>query len=286
MFKNPITIGRRFIFKQSSAIHNIPNHSQLPVQTHHTYYYSKSIHQSSDIIMRSIERDSALPVTQLTFREMFNHTKFVCDSNKSTKKQREQLLMHSAEFVRLQTIPRIARLVSSLKNMPYGVCDTPTIQTVLQAYIDSYKVMSELQPISTMAQEEEFSFLCRHGLLKHAMSMPCIAFGILEKAHEFSDERDGNGAENENVNSFIVQCPYLNDFVDRFASLRLASRVLLGHHITMHDQIFAEDAKITGILHFFCIINIVLFRYFFSNNIRKCFRIFVAYFICAFIFIA
>ena len=205
-------------------------------------------HESTQILMRSVAEDSKKSATHLTFGEMFEHTKFAHhDPNFSlTTLNHHQFLIQSGEFARIEKPSRIAKLIMNLKNLPYGVSETESIEYVINDYLTTYQELKNTKKITTIEDVHKYAELCKYLLLKHLLVIPKISYGLLQKATQ------------PNTTFSVETCPYLNDFIDEFAEQRIALRVLAGHFIAMYEQIVSnenkekKDFKVTGLFEENC----------------------------------
>ena len=181
--------------------------------------------------MRSVSEDSKKNVNNLTFGEMFEHTKFAHhDKNFSlTTLNPHQFLVQSGEFARTETPPRIAKLIMCLKNLPYGVSETESIQSIVSDYLVTYQEIKETTKIKTIEDVHKYAEFLKYILLKHLLAIPKISYGLVQKATQ------------PNTTFSIDTCPYLNDFIDEFAEQRIALRVLAGHLISMYEQVMSHE---------------------------------------------
>eukprot|EP01083_Nonionella_stella_P022922 63358_1 len=184
-------------------------------------------HMSNEVLMRSISQDSKKPVTHLTFKTLFEHTKFAHNDKNiaSTTLNPQHFLIQSAEFARTEKPSRIAKLIMCLKDLPYGVAETESIDGVINDYITTYQEMKATSPIKNIEEVAKYADLCKYFLLKHLLVIPKISYGLLQKSTQ------------PNTTFSVETCPYLNDFIDEFAEQRIGLRVLAGHMIALYDQI-------------------------------------------------
>eukprot|EP01084_Bolivina_argentea_P221408 375021_1 len=199
----------------------------LRIHNVNKYYMSNINNQTA---MRSISEDSKKQVTHLTFGEMVDHAKFVHhDPNVSlTTMAGDQFLIQSAEFARSESPYRVAKLIMCLKNLPYGVSETESMEGVINDYIITYQQLKEMSTVKNIEDVHKFSEFCKYLLLKHLLSIPKISYGLLQKA-------------TPNATFTVEQCPYLNDFIDEFAEQRISLRVLTGHMIALYGQLLEKE---------------------------------------------
>ena len=57
------------------------------------------------------------------------------------------VLIDSAEFLRKQLAPRLATIIKTIQNLPYGVLDTPSFTNVFNAYLNTYRIVKTMPQI-------------------------------------------------------------------------------------------------------------------------------------------
>ena len=178
---------------------------------------TRSAFASSEILMRSVQEDCRKTLTAVSFKQMYQHTQFTERNVNSNLSDSQQIMMQSAEFTRKEERLRMAQLIVSLTNLPYGVADTDSLRGVLCDYLSSYEELQSLAPIRSMSEVHAYCALGKRLLLKHLLVIAKMSYVLLQKE--------------------VGACPHLNDFIDAFAAQRMQSRVLIGHFLAMHEQL-------------------------------------------------
>jgi len=228
----------RFRRQSSPRLHSSPHHTRRRTPSTFTHITTticlRRHYRSNEILLRSAAEDSNRTDTHLTFGEMLSFTQFMHYDKMSgpTALNPEQLLIQSGEFTRSEARHRVAKLIMCLRNLPYGVADTESVQSVIADYLSTYQEIKSVSRVTNLDDVHKYVELTKYWLLKHLLVIPKISYGLLQKATQ------------PNTTFSVETCPYLNDFIDEFASQRLALRVLSGHLVTMYEQ--AMFGKITS----------------------------------------
>ncbi|KMS93405.1 hypothetical protein BVRB_031810, partial [Beta vulgaris subsp. vulgaris] len=149
--------------------------------------------------------------TDVTLRTMFDIGRV---------KSSSAALIQSALFLREELPIRLAKRVLELENLPYGLSAMPSVKKVHNLYVDSFKLLNNSPKPNTAQGELEFKEVIHGMLQRHRDVVPLMAMGIKElKALSFNQ---ASGY------TFIDECPFLQDFLDRFYFSRIGIRILIG----------------------------------------------------------
>jgi len=130
---------------------------------------------------------------------------------------------------------RLARRSRELDNLPYGLGRTEHVMKVKGWYAKSFQQLVSSKRPATMEDLQAFTQMLMEILQRHANVVPTMAQGVLQIKNQVAG---------------IEDCPYLQDFLDRFFLSRIGIRVMISHQIAMMDKLqnkSIEDRE--GILH-------------------------------------
>jgi pyruvate dehydrogenase kinase 2/3/4 len=121
----------------------------------------------------------------------------------------------------------LAKRVRELESLPYGLSQLPPVVKVRGWYETSFRdILSHPEPTNE-AEEESFTRLLQVIYDRHADVVPTLAQGVLQM-------KKALGASGTDV---VNQCPFLQDFLNRFHSSRVGIRLLISQHIALHQPV-------------------------------------------------
>lgn len=157
----------------------------------------------SSFAMKEIRAFAQKPQTDVTLRAMFDIGRGVPSSSAT--------LVQSAAFLYEELPIRLAKRAVELTNLPYGLSNTPSVKKVQALYVDSFiKITSSPKPTNTNS-EHAFMKIIQGMLQRHRDVVQLMAVGIKELKATLGNNND----------QFIDECPYLQDFLDRFYFSRI-----------------------------------------------------------------
>eukprot|EP01006_Ploeotia_vitrea_P038169 TRINITY_DN66218_c12_g2_i1.p2 TRINITY_DN66218_c12_g2~~TRINITY_DN66218_c12_g2_i1.p2 ORF type:complete len:412 (+),score=155.58 TRINITY_DN66218_c12_g2_i1:43-1278(+) len=161
-----------------------------------------------------IEKFSRKQDTPVSLKEMFEHG----------KDQSPQALVQSAHFLWQELPIRLAKRVRELERLPYGLSDTAAVKKVRSWYVATFLDVITFPEPKSVDDDAVFTEMLEQILMRHANVVPTIARGIyqMKSAGGFTDD--------------IRDCPYLNEFLDRFYMARIGIRFIMSQHIARHRQ--------------------------------------------------
>ena len=122
-------------------------------------------------------------------------------------------LLSSAQFMHRELPIRLAKRVRELESLPYGLSSEQPIQTVRGWYVQSFReILSRPAPV-TLDDEKVLTSILENIYDRHANVVPLIAAGVLMM-------RSRMGSSD---NDFVSQCPFLQDFLNRFYTSRIGT---------------------------------------------------------------
>ena len=186
-------------------------------------WYDSSAPISNKILWRSIIRDSAIKMPPVSFSDVFERTKSLKNMHEN---EYEQTLVYLANAQRKNAPNRIARLLTHLSNLPYGLAATQSITSLINIYTECYETVVDIQPIQSISDCDSFYKIYRHFLTRQLVAIPKLCHGLLEKS-----------TDPNNLFSVNDASEHLTAFIDKFASQRLGTRVASAHNMTLYDQL-------------------------------------------------
>ncbi len=164
-------------------------------------------------LLEKIEEYAAHPTTQVTLRQLYE---FARSAN-------ERTYIRSAQFLHREMPIRLAGKVKELENIPGGLFEVPSVQTVRDWYIESFREITAFPFPRTVEDDRKFSELLAQIKYRHRNQVQVMARGIQEFLR-----RNPSSALDEEA---------LRHFLDGFYMSRIGIRVLLGHHTALHEKL-------------------------------------------------
>ena len=198
---------------------------------HHKSLYHKSRRSFSsspitnEILWRSIVSNSSKKLPPISFQDVFQRTKALSAISPKLSDVEEKLII-GAEAQRKQSPARVARVITHLNNLPYSLGKTNSIKELMDIYVDCYEKVTEIKPIETISDVDEYYKIVRYFLVRQLLAVPKLCHGLLEKS-----------TEENNLFSIENSGEYLTAFINQFASQRLATRVMSAHNLSVYEQI-------------------------------------------------
>lgn len=127
-------------------------------------------------------------------------------------------LMRSAQFLHHELPVRLAKRIIGFRYLPFIIGCNPTILSLHDMYIHSFKVVSQVPPIETAKDENEFSKKLRILLDDHSQVLHMLARGFKECQSRIKDKAS------------------IDNFLHRMLTSRLGMRLLIEHHLALRDE--------------------------------------------------
>eukprot|EP00466_Bigelowiella_natans_P017117 jgi/Bigna1/91701/estExt_fgenesh1_pg.C_1140016 len=134
----------------------------------------------------------------------------------------ERSLIENAQMLHTELPVRLARRINELQKMPYGLSEFPPVRKVQKWYERSFNDLVSMRMPQTPAEEHKFTECLEKILQRHSAVVPTMSQGILMLKEQMGNEE-------------VSQCPFLQDFLDRFFLSRIGVRMLLSQHVAMHE---------------------------------------------------
>ncbi|KAF9918167.1 hypothetical protein FBU30_000330 [Linnemannia zychae] len=124
--------------------------------------------------------------------------------------------------------------------LPVNMIDMPTFQQVARSYVEDIGLVTQMPKPSTPKLEEEFTALLRNLEQRHKIKMLAISQGFRELVASIqnqvlpgisvSGEPQGNRCIDKETDKAI------QSFFNRFYTINLGTRLLIGEHLALHDR--------------------------------------------------
>jgi len=136
----------------------------------------------------------------------------------------DQSRLKYAQFIWDELPIRVAHRITELTNLPYNLSLMPSIQAVRELYIENFKHMiNEVKRPETVEDDLKYVEFVQDHLERLASVIPMVAQGIREM-------REYSGMTEDQMH----ECPFINDFLDRFFLSRVGTRVLTAQYVAIH----------------------------------------------------
>jgi len=147
----------------------------------------------------------------------------------------QRILVHIANFLRLELPVRLARRICDLDRVPL-MRDMPSVQAVKQIYIDSFEELVRYNdaPIHTAMDEERFAERLEALYIKHSSVLVQMAKGAYELREQLSQQRSPASTTTSCLDFARMQ--ECHAFLDRFYLSRIGIRVLVGQYLALRAQ--------------------------------------------------
>jgi len=134
----------------------------------------------------------------------------------------EQSLLENAQMLHAELPVRLSRRIVELQKMPYGLSELPPVKKVQKWYEKSFHDLISQRVPQNAEQELIFTHCLEKILRRHNSVVPTMSQGILMLKEEIGSDS-------------VHQCPFLQDFLDRFFMSRIGVRMLLSQHVALHE---------------------------------------------------
>lgn len=136
--------------------------------------------------------------------------------------------LYSANFLRREIPIRIARQLSRLEQLPYGMCIMPSILRVRSWYAEAFREIRQFsKPLRTSEEQDRFTSC----LESHYKRLSGLHFMMARGLHELKQQMEENSKAVGSPGSDLSLYPELHEQLDRFYLSRVGIRTLLAHHL-------------------------------------------------------
>lgn len=137
-------------------------------------------------------------------------------------KNKESMLLQSANFLRSSLPTRLARRILDVHALPYICGINPYIQKVHDIYVDAFNEIVAFPQIQTLDDEKVFYKVLQTHLESSRNVLPALAKASNELATHMNQDD-------------------LTAFLDTMIESRIGRRVLAEQHIAFHEQYYSPD---------------------------------------------
>jgi len=134
------------------------------------------------------------------------------------KAQDAKHLIRSAQYLQKELPIRISHRINGFRHLPFIVACNPTILAVHELYIRAFYLISEHEPVLDLESEKRFSQMLRRLLDAHKDVVTQLAEGFRE------------------CRKYIENEEMITYFLDDTLTSRLGMRILVEHHLELHDE--------------------------------------------------
>nr|XP_022342329.1 3-methyl-2-oxobutanoate dehydrogenase [lipoamide] kinase, mitochondrial-like [Crassostrea virginica] len=127
-------------------------------------------------------------------------------------------LLRSAQYLHKELPVRIAHRIRGFRGLPFIVGCNPTILKVHEMYIRAFYILHEHPPVVDFQSEKIYSNTLRTLLDDHSNVVTMLAEGFSECRKHIQEEE------------------MIRLFLDRMLKSRLGIRLLVEHHLALHDE--------------------------------------------------
>lgn len=164
------------------------------------------------LLQKSIETWAKKPMIRLTPYQLLFAGKFTDQRH----------LIKSAKYLQNELPSRIAKQIVEFQNLPYIVLTNPHIFGVYKLYTDCFNILRNTEPVNNITDEHKFQQLLVDQLFKFSNVVYELAIGFKQS-------------------STYIDTNFMNQFLDKTLSSRLAIRILADHYIKLR---FTKDSSI------------------------------------------
>ncbi|KAK9695822.1 [Pyruvate dehydrogenase (acetyl-transferring)] kinase isozyme 2 [Basidiobolus ranarum] len=158
--------------------------------------------------------------TPLSLKQMFTIGRHVLEC-----KDRKALLI-PAQFLHAELPIRLSQSVKMINSdeIPCGMGSLPSFRRITNRILEDISVLTQMQRPDTVTQEEEFTASLRILLQRHRNN-------ILSVGQGFKELLDITGKKSTDFCGEEFQ-----NFFDKFYTMNLSTRLLIGEHLSLHDE--------------------------------------------------
>jgi len=176
---------------------------------------AQSVQNSFDVrVKEEILEYSRLRATPVSLQQMYALGKDISE---------ESLIEHS-RFVWKELAIRISHRITELSYLPYGLGNTASVTEVRNRYTNQFVNVRSFGEPRNKGDDERFTELLENHLNTMANTVLMMAMGV----HEMQQKSGFAHGLNE--------CPFLNDFLDKFFMSRIGTRVITGQTVALHKK--------------------------------------------------
>ncbi|KAK3084269.1 hypothetical protein FSP39_010860 [Pinctada imbricata] len=134
------------------------------------------------------------------------------------KQQDGAHILKSAQYLHKELPVRIAHRIQGFRTLPFIVGCNSTILKIHEMYIRAFHILHEHPPVTDHESEEKYTEALKSLLDDHQNVVTMLAEGFSECRRHIKDES------------------MIKGFLDRMLKSRLGIRMLVEHHVALHDE--------------------------------------------------
>mmetsp|Transcript_7037 Transcript_7037/g.17812 ORF Transcript_7037/g.17812 Transcript_7037/m.17812 type:complete len:396 (+) Transcript_7037:262-1449(+) len=171
-------------------------------------------------LLQTIHEKAQEPTHPVTLSQMLNFGRNI----------NSQTLLHSALFLHKELPIRLAQRVRELDSLPFRLNEMPSVLKVRDLYIGSTDELLNFPPPTDAEHNDQFVDLLTNIKNRHSLVVPTIARGVIELKNALGDRK-------------IHELNEVQGFLDRFYMSRIGIRCLIGHHLSLYDDIVEKSSQ-------------------------------------------
>jgi len=144
--------------------------------------------------------------------------------------------LSSAQWLHNEIPVRVARQVTKIDKLPYGLCLMDSVRKVRHWYKDSFSKLTSFPYPKNIDQAEEYTRLLEELFDRHDGTLMTMAKGV----HELKAELKTDGHD---ISNYIDLTEHLNSLY----TSRIGIRLLVGHHLEITKE---QKKKILRVWYF------------------------------------
>ncbi|KAF9352840.1 hypothetical protein BGX26_009356 [Mortierella sp. AD094] len=181
-------------------------------------------------------------VTRLSLKQMYTLGRHVLES------KNQGALVIPAVFLHQELPIRLSHALKMLNSnmLPLNMSDMPNFQHIARSYLEDISMVTQMPKPSTPKLEEEFTDLLRNLEQRHKIKILAISRGFRELMDKLQREHAGNHYDPSynplfyhNGKGWAIDPEAdkaIQSFFNRFYSINLGTRLLIGEHLALHDR--------------------------------------------------
>ena len=143
----------------------------------------------------------------------------------------ERTVMQIASFLRHELPVRLAHRASDLRNLPYGLSSSPSVQQVASWYEQSFLDIIACPEVDSMDGADHIARALQGIYSRHAETLVTVAQGLIE----FRKSRKMKEAEKNKSIHRLHEYKAVHEFLDDFFLHRIGVRMLIGQYLEIRE---------------------------------------------------
>jgi len=141
----------------------------------------------------------------------------------------ERTVMQIASFLRHELPVRLAHRATELRDLPYGLSDSPSIKHVASWYEESFFDILDCPEINTMQDADQIARALQGIYSRHAETLVTVAQGLIEFRKMKLANKGNKG------NEPLHEYKEVHAFLDDFFLHRIGVRMLIGQYLEIRE---------------------------------------------------